>query len=63
MKKSYYQPEDLKKFKAISDWNEALGEKFFSYYGEVFKEGHPKCKRKIPYSISCFSCSSLPILY
>jgi len=36
MKKAYYQPEDLKKFKDITDWSPALGEKFFDYYQTVF---------------------------
>ncbi|NBR74194.1 MAG: 4-carboxymuconolactone decarboxylase, partial [Flavobacteriia bacterium] len=39
MKKAYYQPEDLKKFKDITDWSPALGEKFFDYYQTVFQEG------------------------
>tara|TARA_B100000768_G_C11196432_1_gene339724 strand:+ start:636 stop:971 length:336 start_codon:yes stop_codon:yes gene_type:complete len=39
MKKSYYQPEDLKKFGSIAEWNEDLGEKFFDYYNSVFEEG------------------------
>ena len=46
MKKSYYQPEDLKKFSAISEWNETLGEKFFDYYAEVFKDGLFECREK-----------------
>ena len=37
--KSYYDPEDLKKFGKITDFQEELGEKFFDYYGSVFKEG------------------------
>jgi alkylhydroperoxidase/carboxymuconolactone decarboxylase family protein len=39
MKKNYYQPEDLKKFGSISEWNENLGAKFFDYYNSVFEEG------------------------
>ncbi len=37
--KSYFNPEDLKKFGNITDWQEEMGSKFFDYYGEVFKEG------------------------
>lgn len=37
--KSYFQPEDLKKFGEISEFQEVLGNKFFEYYNEVFKEG------------------------
>ncbi|MBC8755451.1 carboxymuconolactone decarboxylase family protein [Kordia sp. YSTF-M3] len=39
MDKSYYNPRDLKKFGAISEWSEELGNKFFDYYGKVFEEG------------------------
>lgn len=35
----YYNPEDLKKFGNITEFQEHLGAKFFDYYGEVFKEG------------------------
>ena len=37
--KSYFNSEDLKKFGNITEWQEAMGKKFFDYYGEVFKEG------------------------
>jgi len=37
--KSYFQPEDLKKFGEITEFQEAMGRKFFEYYNEVFKEG------------------------
>ena len=36
---NYYESEDLKKFGNISRVNPHLGEKFFAYYGEVFKAG------------------------
>ena len=39
MSKTYYNSEDLKKFGDITNWNKKLGEKFFDYYKEVFKEG------------------------
>jgi len=37
--RSYYQPEDLKRFGEIAKHNDRLAEKFFDYYGEVFKPG------------------------
>jgi alkylhydroperoxidase/carboxymuconolactone decarboxylase family protein len=37
--KTYYDPEDLKKFGKISEFEPNLAKKFFDYYGEVFKEG------------------------
>lgn len=38
-KKSYFDPEDLKKFGKITDFQESMGKKFFEWYGEVFREG------------------------
>ena len=38
-KDTYFDPEDLKKFGDITDYQEPMGKKFFEYYGEVFKEG------------------------
>ena len=46
MKKSYYQPEDLKKFGKINEWNEVLGSKFFDYYNSVFEEGSLSAREK-----------------
>ena len=37
--KTYYNPEDLKKFGNIGEFQKELADKFFGYYGEVFKEG------------------------
>lgn len=37
--KTYFQPEDLKKFGQITEFQEEMGKKFFEYYNEVFKEG------------------------
>lgn len=39
MKKEYYNPEDLKKFGDITQWNKELGDRFFEYYNKVFEEG------------------------
>ena len=39
MSDSYFKPEDLKKFKDITEWQEEMGTKFFDYYSTVFKEG------------------------
>ena len=39
MSKTYYDPADLKKFGNIIELQEKLGEKFFDWYGEVFKPG------------------------
>ena len=39
MSKNYYNAEDLKKFGNITEFQPELGEKFFEYYGSVFKNG------------------------
>jgi alkylhydroperoxidase/carboxymuconolactone decarboxylase family protein len=39
MDKTYYDPKDLKKFGQISEFEPVLAEKFFDWYGAVFKEG------------------------
>ena len=46
MSKTYYNPDDLKKFGDISEWNQELGEKFFDYYGKVFEEGALSAREK-----------------
>lgn len=39
MSKPYYIEEDLKKFGDIREFQPELGNKFFEYYNDVFKEG------------------------
>jgi len=41
MTKTYYDPADLRKFGKVGEMEEdgKLADKFFDYYGEVFKEG------------------------
>lgn len=43
---TYYNPDDLKKFGKISEFDPELGKKFFDYYGEVFKEGALTAREK-----------------
>lgn len=60
--KTYYDPEDLKKFGKISDFQPELGEKFFEYYGSVFKEGALTAREKslialaVAHAIQCPYC-------
>lgn len=62
MKKPYYQPEDLKKFGKISEWNEKLGAKFFDYYNSVFEEGSLTAREKslialaVSHTVQCPYC-------
>jgi len=59
---SYYNPEDLKKFSDITEFQEAMGNKFFDWYGEVFKEGALTVREKslialaVAHSESCPYC-------
>lgn len=46
MSKTYYNPDDLRKFGNITEWNEELGNKFFDYYGKVFEEGALSAREK-----------------
>ena len=39
MSKPYYIEEDLKKFGKITEFQKALGDKFFNWYNAVFEEG------------------------
>jgi alkylhydroperoxidase/carboxymuconolactone decarboxylase family protein len=71
MEKSYYQPEDLQKFGDIGEFQKALADKFFAYYGAVFAEGALSAKEKslialavahavqCPYCIDAYSTDAL----
>ena len=58
----YYNPEDLKKFGKISEFQPELGKKFFDYYGEVFKEGALTAREKslialaVSHAVQCPYC-------
>ncbi len=60
--KTYYDPEDLKKFGKISDFQPELGKKFFDYYGSVFEEGALTAREKslialaVAHAIQCPYC-------
>jgi alkylhydroperoxidase/carboxymuconolactone decarboxylase family protein len=62
MDESYYNPEDLRKFGDISDFQEELGEKFFEYYGAVFEEGALTAREKslialaVAHAVQCPYC-------
>ncbi|PWT73529.1 MAG: 4-carboxymuconolactone decarboxylase [Bacteroidetes bacterium] len=46
MSENYYNSKDLAKFGNVSDFQKELGEKFFSYYSEVFKDSELTAKEK-----------------
>ncbi|HQX44785.1 MAG: carboxymuconolactone decarboxylase family protein [Saprospiraceae bacterium] len=60
--KTYYNPEDLKKFGQISEFEPKLAKMFFDYYGEVFKEGALTSREKslialaVAHAIQCPYC-------
>jgi alkylhydroperoxidase/carboxymuconolactone decarboxylase family protein len=59
---TYYNPEDLKKFGKISEFQPELGKKFFDYYGSVFKEGALTAREKslialaVSHAVQCPYC-------
>ena len=71
MSNTYYNPEDLKKFSAISEFEPKLAEKFFAYYSSVFEEGALSAREKslialavahavqCPYCIDAYTTDSL----
>ncbi|WP_026970094.1 arsenosugar biosynthesis-associated peroxidase-like protein [Algoriphagus terrigena] len=60
--KTYYNPEDLKKFGAIGELQKSMADKFFAYYAEVFKEGALTAREKslialgISHALQCPYC-------
>ena len=62
MDKNYYNSADLKKFGNITDFQKNLGDKFFSYYGEVFKDSELSAKEKslialaVAHAVQCPYC-------
>lgn len=59
---TYYNPEDLKKFGRIADWQPGLAAKFFDWYGEVFKPGALTAREKslialaVAHAVQCPYC-------
>lgn len=62
MDKTYYDPEDLKKFGDVTEFQKELGDKFFEYYGSVFKDSALSSKEKslialaVAHTIQCPYC-------
>lgn len=71
MSDSYFNPEDLKKFGNISEYQEEYAKKFFDWYGSVFQEGALSVREKslialavahseaCPYCIDAYSSACL----
>lgn len=60
MSKAYFQPEDLKKFKDITDFQEEMGKKFFDYYASVFEEGSLTKREKCLIALAVAHSESCP---
>lgn len=62
MEKTYYNPDDLKKFGNITEFQKELGDKFFEYYGAVFADGALTAKEKalialaVAHTVQCPYC-------
>ena len=62
MKDTYYNREDLGKFANITEFQKKLGDQFFQYYNEVFKEGALSAREKslialaVAHAIQCPYC-------
>ena len=60
--KSFYDPEDLKNFGKITEWNKNLGDKFFDWYGDVFQPGALTAREKslialaVSHAVQCPYC-------
>jgi len=62
MNEHYYNSKDLAKFGNVVDFQKPMGEKFFAYYGEVFKEGELSAREKslialaVAHAVQCPYC-------
>lgn len=62
MNAHYYNADDLKKFGNIGEFQKILGDKFFAYYNEVFKEGELTAREKslialaVSHAVQCPYC-------
>ena len=59
---TYYDPKDLKNFGKIGEFGKELADKFFDYYGSVFKEGALTAREKslialaVAHAVQCPYC-------
>ena len=62
MANNYYNAEDLGKFGNIAEYQKPMADKFFSWYGEVFKDGALSAKEKslialaVAHAVQCPYC-------
>lgn len=59
---TYYDPAHLAKFPDVAKGNKDLADKFFAYYGEVFKDGALSAREKalialaVAHAVQCPYC-------
>ncbi len=62
MSELYFNPDDLKKFTEITEFQKEYGDKFFEWYGSVFKEGALSSREKalialaVAHAVQCPYC-------
>lgn len=62
MDKTYYNPDDLKKFGDVGEFQKDLADKFFDYYGAVFSDSALSAKEKsiialaVAHAVQCPYC-------
>ncbi|QEH42519.1 arsenosugar biosynthesis-associated peroxidase-like protein [Chitinophaga sp. XS-30] len=62
MANHYYDAADLQKFTAIGEYQQELADKFFGWYGEVFKDSALTAKEKslialaVSHAVQCPYC-------
>ncbi|MCW3080707.1 MAG: 4-carboxymuconolactone decarboxylase [Segetibacter sp.] len=62
MANSYYDATDLSKFGNITEYQKTMGDKFFGWYGEVFKDSALTAKEKslialaVAHAVQCPYC-------
>ncbi|WP_207428999.1 arsenosugar biosynthesis-associated peroxidase-like protein [Pedobacter sp. SYSU D00535] len=62
MDNHYYNSDDLKKFGNVGEFQKELADKFFSYYGEVFKDSALSAREKslialaVAHTVQCPYC-------
>jgi alkylhydroperoxidase/carboxymuconolactone decarboxylase family protein len=62
MNEHYYHAKDLAKFSSISDLQKQLGDKFFSWYAEVFQDSELSAREKslialaVAHAVQCPYC-------
>lgn len=62
MDKTYYNPDDLKKFGNVGEFQKELADKFFDYYGTVFADSALSAREKslialaVAHAVQCPYC-------